>query len=664
MSFDIPSLTNEEIEAFEQSLDEAFSAKPAAFKSINSDGLDRDKERLLRMATVVSKFASTLAARHITVHVDETNQYPTEAWSDADNIWFNQAKIKDLTDPEVVAGIKGLALHEISHILLTPRAGSNIVKWAKQNDYMRAFNALEDQRIETFMTHRFSNVDDWLVSTVAKYLLNEPAAIPVAFVLTHGRKYLPQELRDMLQSQYASQEDVAELSRIIDNYTVLNLSDSNHIPIAQQLIGRYHELVIATTNPDTPKRGWDGIPDPNGHDKTPNMLKSSEKSKPMNKAGQDTIIKKVLAKRAAQSQQPSSGDQEIEEYEPTDEQGKDGKDGKRGDGYAKQGDNGDNPITDGEDVIGGTAGNGGESDVDDVREVIQRTLNKSIQNLREDLKNTIKQFSGDVELTGKSIPVPPKSYIHNQPVSPEVVNASRSFSKELALIKADYDPGWNRRVEQGRLNVQRYVTGCDVDEAFDEWDMGREDAVDIECVVLLDTSGSMSWTINEAYDSMWAIKRGMDKVGAATTVLTFASDAKILYNANEQASHMKRYGGVGGGTSPDWAMKHARNIFAESTRAIKILITITDGEWWGTDTDDNIKLLRSSGVVTALAFVDDAEHNASRYPEVEYYQQQLLDVKTINSHGAEVTHKVNNASDLFELARKLVRVGIVRNLGI
>jgi hypothetical protein len=161
---------------------------------------------------------------------------------------------------------------------------------------------------------------------------------------------------------------------------------------------------------------------------------------------------------------------------------------------------------------------------------------------------------------------------------------------------------------------------------------------------------------------MWAIKRGMDKVGAATTVVTFDTDATVLYSSSEYAKHTKRYAGVGGGTNPNWAMRYARNLFAESQRSIKILIVITDGDWYGNEADDNIKLLRSSGVITSVAFVDDREYHAKARPDIEWYQERLKETITINSHGAEIAHKVNTAADLFELARKLVRVGITRNL--
>lgn len=668
---------------FAEALDELMPAS-LQYNFNNQLEIDKDSERLMRLTSVIGKFATTLTGRPIAVHIADNNvgdaTYNTEAWSDAENIWFNKNMIKDLSDPEVVAAIKGLALHEVSHIMLTPRSGSNLVKWAKQNDYMRAFNALEDQRIETFMAAKFSSVGAWLTSAVAKYLLANPTTHSTAYVMTHGRRYLPADLRNMIQGAYSIQDDTAELADIIDNYTVLNLSDSAHIPVAMQLIERYHNLVSKLGQEKQQQEmeqhgysrsgsGWKTVQDINGHQHRPeNLLKSSEKSKPMNKAGQDKIVDKVLKQRQ-QENQNGSGTDEGEEYEKP----------EAPDGCGPEGGSGDKPDGDGEGEgqsgAGGAdgdtpverprgAGTGGEATMDELTNLLQRTLNKSIQSIRQDVADTIKQLNGEVVLTGKSIPVPSRKHFRNEPVAPAVINASRSFTKELELIKADYDPGWNRKVEAGKLNVERYMMGkTDLDECFDEWDMGREDAIDIECVVVLDISGSMGWTINEAYDSMWAIKRGMDKVGASTTVVTFGSQAEILYNANELASHTKRYGGTGGGTEPEHAIKYARNIFADSNRAVKIMIVITDGMWWNAkETEDTIRILRSSGVVTALAYIDDRQHNVDQHPENEYVKEALTKPLTIDGHGCEVIHTVNTAADLFELSRKMVKVGIIRNL--
>jgi hypothetical protein len=625
-----------------------------SFSVINEQQQNKDSERLARMANVISKFASTLTLRKVHVDIDTDNTFPTEAWSDAETITFNASRLKNLDTIEGIAGIKGLGLHEISHVLLTPRMGSNIRKWVNANNYQRAFNALEDQRIETFMTHKFSNVNEWLTITISQFLLNNPKAYHLLFPVLAGRKYLPADLLRALRHSYQDQVNVPELSDLIDQYTVLNLSDSSHIPIAMKIIERYHELVNVGIPPESAYQpgGFNKIPDPHGHDcRKDNELKSSEKSKPMNKAGQDKIIERVLNKR---SQQPQpSGDEEGEQYDPVESSDGQGE----GEGNPKPD---EKPNQDGGENEGRGAGQGNGLHDYDIQEHAQRALDNSMAKMRHDLINTVKQFNGEAELSSKTVKIPPRPMrVYDQTVDAKVVAGARSFARELELIKADHDPGWIRKVDLGKLNVQRYATGAEFDEAFDQWDLGREDAVDIEAVVLLDNSPSMSWTINEAYDSMWAIKRALDKINASTTVLTFSDTHEVLYSSAERASNKKRYAGTGGGTEPYDALRYAKYVLAESSKAIKIIIAITDGQWYDGDKSNTVlRELRRSGVITALAYVDDRQYNAERWGNPDAPLPKL----TIDAHGCEVVEKVNNASELFGLAKKLVKAGVSRNL--
>jgi hypothetical protein len=90
-------------------------------------------------------------------------------------------------------------------------------------------------------------------------------------------------------------------------------------------------------------------------------------------------------------------------------------------------------------------------------------------------------------------------------------------------------------------------------------------------------------------------------------------------------------------------------VLANTTRAIKLLITITDGEW-DTDTlekcDNLIQELRDGGVLTSLAWL--SSYN--------------IDLTQKNTHNAEIVSHVRNTSDLFNLGRSIVEVGILRQL--
>jgi hypothetical protein len=269
----------------------------------------------------------------------------------------------------------------------------------------------------------------------------------------------------------------------------------------------------------------------------------------------------------------------------------------------------------------------------------------------KEIASIIKQYAGETDLQSKQIAQPPRTQRTNmRAVSSKAIEASKSFANELARLKADYDPGWNRKVSQGKLNVQAYGAGADIEECFDEWDMGREDAVDIECVILLDVSPSMGDNIDSAYESMWAMKRALDKVGASTSVVAFSHEAHMLYTADERAGTTMKHAGLGGGTAPLESLKYAKYLLANSSRAVKIAISITDGAWSETDECDKLlRELRRGGVITALAFVESSGG-------------WWGGGSVIDSHGCEVAVNVTDTSDLFTLGKHMVKTGVARNL--
>jgi hypothetical protein len=650
------------------------------FKVDNNNVIDRQDELKERMAQVVSKFASALTARQINVSVsnDTSRDFyespkDTVAKSDAENIIFNPKNIGDLNDPDVALQLRGVSLHEIGRILLTPRAGSNLVKWVRGNDYEQAFNALENQRTEVFLSAKYSNVRHWFTAAVAKYLIDNPTELGMLFPLIDGRTYLPLELRQALRKAFVLPELVTELSDIINRYTVLNLADSAQIPTAMQLIKEYHNLIDQAfadpaKNPPygNPHSGWQEMPNMN-EDGKGSIIKSSEKSKPMNKAGQDRIIEKILKERDKEFKE-SDGDEEGEEYdkpEPGDQPGDQPGDkpgDKPGDGDG-DGDGDSDKPSDGDSDKPGNQSIGGKPKpgmVNNVTNLARKHLTNIKNVLRDDINDMVANFNGETTLSSKHQPTPVRSHYERQtPVPTEVVQQVKSFVNQLELIRAEHDPGWERKVNGGKLNLYRYATGGAVDEVFDRWDEGREDVVDIETVILLDNSGSMNWTIESAHDSMWAIKRAMDKIGASTTVLTFADDARMLYSADQKAKVTKTFVGTAGGTSPKQALDYAKYIFANSERAIKILIVITDGVWYNAKEQDQIiHRLRKAGVITALGFVDESR----QWDEERRKAWGYSDTMTIDGHNAEIVVPLVDGNSLLTLAKALVKVGIRRNL--
>lgn len=621
---------NEDEFTYEPIIEDIPEAPPSMVMLDTIASWDPNHARLARMTQVISKFAGTLTLRPIGVELAKPDQYgdhnkDAPAWSDSENIWFNENLIGDLTEATTVASLKGLSLHEIAHILMTPRNGSNLAKEVQREGLWKAFNALEDQRIEMAMTKKYGNVADWFIATFAKFIADDPTQHSFAFVIAHGRKYLPQNLRTALKNMYENQNDVAELSSLIDAYIVLNLNDPSNYPTALTIIRRYNELVNLGLSETTEQPwgtqttdGWSRIKDPNGHhDRKHGEWKSNKKSKPLSKSEQERLTAKIadeVAKQKAQEAQASQpGDQNGE---PT-----------------------------------GVPGSGASGpDTEAMTDLANKIVDGVLSRKAKDIANTVKQFSGETDLRAKGkINLTRGNYEVIAP-SPDAISRVRSFARELEQLKADFDPGWNRRVDQGRLNIQRYMDGSELDECFDEWDNGRDDAIDIEAVIILDTSGSMCDVSKDAYEAMWVMKRALDKVNATTTVVEFSSWTNIVYAGDERATSKMRNARSWGGTDPQDAVRYARNVLAESDRAIKVFIAITDGEWYyGNQQDESDKIildLRRSGVITALAFLQTST----------YVNQN------INTHNCEVAADLRDVKSIFTLARNIVRAGVKRNL--
>lgn len=591
---------------------------------LNNDLLDRNRERKIRLTQIAGKFGTTLALKPVFAHlVDDAPFGDTPAWSDSENIYFSAPKLGDVTDENVVISVKGLTLHEISHIMWTPRSGSNLAKYVQKEKLFPAFNALEDQRIEMAMVTKFPMTKDWLTAMIAQHLLSNPDQVQMSMPLLHGRKYLPKEIRQVVSDSYVKQSNVSKIAALIDEYVSMNLADTRNYPRAQVIIKEYYDLVYEGTSdgkePDNWNNGWNRTQDPNGHKHrgSDKLEYKSSSNKPMGTDEQAKVMNKV-------KEQVNRDESERND------------DAKKTESNTSSGN--------------GTAFGGKSGLLDALSDVITNVK----KTYAKDIAKTIAQYNGEAALSGRALPPLPKAEWHNDTPTPESVSAVRSFARELELIKSDYDPGWNRKTEQGKLNIYQYVTGADLEECFDEWDMGRDDAVDIECVVLLDTSSSMSRQARGAFESMWATKRALDKIGASTTVLTFDAKSHTLYSSDEKATNKLRTIFLGGSTEPLSALVQAKSILANSSRSIKIMFTITDGQWWETNKANNlIKELRNAGVITALAWVyDDHSWMGSETPAPT----------TIDSHGCEVAMAVSDSSQLYHIARGMVEVGIKRNL--
>jgi hypothetical protein len=637
------------------------------------------RDRLLRLAQVFQRANSVIALRPIKVHiVNDENGAP--AWSGANDVFFNEAKINDKFDSETLLSIQGLDFHELAHVRYTPRNGSELCLWVIENNYWKAFNALEDQRIETLMVGRFPSTVNWLTATVAQFILNTPEAIEHAYPLLRGRRYLPLEIRQLARKHYAKQENIVALAEVIDEYRLLLFPDDTER--AKELIARFAELIQG-----------DNLADPNGHESRPFHGHESSDSRPAPKREQERDRKnaekqeKELDKEDTQSSSADSDDSDSDDDSQSNSSADNSADDSdtdsdsNGNGAGDSDDDSDDDSDSKEDSNSSSdfgnvtvaedsdddsefddsyeadnlsrhAGAGGKSKTANSQEVTD-TMEEIIQSVTEELMDNLNKLS--MQVVGKplmgtvSAESVSRADYRSVPATADLVTVQRSFARELERLKANYDPSWLTEQRSGKLNAKRYMQGASVRTLFDKWQSGRDDVTAIEAVILLDRSSSMQGhNAKEAYKSLWAIKRSLDKVHASTTVYTFDSHTHLLYSADEKADTTIRDSGASGTTQPEVAILNAQNILATTDKPIRILFMITDGAWGGDKAEESVRRMKEAGVLTCQALL---------YPQ-EVSKEGLERCR----HNFEIIKRIGEAKDILSLGQSLVRTAIARRL--
>lgn len=568
-----------------------------------------------RLAGVFNKFGRSLTLRPIQVNVKCYNplhtSYDAPAWSTDDTVVLTHSSASgSVIAYDNVVRLKGLMLHELSHLLFTPRSRSKLSQWVKQNQFWNEFNILEDNRIENMMIAKMSGIKPWLVYAVTKELLETDSGTEL-LPIVWGRKYLPNNIRTSALNMWPH-DNGHRIAEIVDEYNLLNLADTSKQDDAKRLIRALYTELNSTSRSVSLS-----------HSRlTQTAPESSKDSQPETKAQQEKLLQDVADQQATPTPNTDDGD--------TPEQ---------------------------------------------VKSMLEQSLEEAEQDVIEDAKSTIQsvrdpgaeisQTSGDEDTAERRTVSTLRDWqVKNEPVLPESVVAANKFARELTELRALHDPGWVRKTDQGKLNVMQFMQDADFDEMFDQWSDGNQDVTDIECVILLDNSGSMRDMIDPAYNAMWSVKRALDSINASTTVIQFGYYGEVLYSPERKAGitmRTSRYTG-GGGTAPFYSLRKAQEILTESSRAIKMLLVITDGAWSSPlACEQTIASMRMAGVLTGLVFLapdTDVEH----FPFWWYQKDEDGNYK-IDGHKCEVVVHVNEPLKIVDVAKRLTKLSQKRILG-
>lgn len=549
----------------------------------------------------------------LTVSVVSDPNMDTNAMSNGRDIIFNANLINDISNDNIMH-LHGLNFHEVAHVLYSPRAGSDLVRFIKENKYERAVSILEEARAETLLVTKYPTTKLFLEASSMEYLVANEEEMGTQFPVITGRTYLPLEVRQAVADKFIEKygADIAvKLHDLIHAYRTLAFP--RDFDKAKELIARMAQIV-----------GLDDTQCP-----FPNPIE-----------GHGSMPTKGRPKGKQEQEQTQSKRADKEKDEPKEDLGKDSNVG-----------------------IGGEGETIGSRDFTAEDKSIAKIINDRLSEIKADehVKRTLQETrkailnSDEVRSAIKTC-----NYLTVAP-KPVAQGVSRRFAQELERIVRDNDPSWDRFNSRGKLNITRTMNP-DVNAIrthFDTWDLGNPNT-DIEAVILTDHSGSMGYMSQRVAESAWIVKRGIEHIEGNVTVFTFDDTSKLVYDKSEKAkANEVRFLWASGSTNPIRALVEAERILTMSKKSIKILFVVTDGEWdKQIECDSIIKSLNDKGVITCMVFIgnykyykDMLEQSRSNSEYAPHYRETIAKLR----HGAQIFRAVADDKGMLEVAQDLVR---------
>jgi hypothetical protein len=624
---------------------------------------EKAQVRALRLGTLARVYQG--ADRILTgdpLVVNVVNDGPAPAWSDGASITLNAQYITEL-DMETLTQVTGLNYHELAHHLYTPRKGTDLVQEVIQKDLFQAFNILEDQRIDTLLCARYPSIMPFLEATVLRFLADKPEEAIGNYVVVRGRRYLPVEVRQGFRDIFFDPSLIPAIIRIVDEYRLLAFP--RDYKRAAVLIQEFFDEVLSKM--PIPNSGGisqcghrspivKGRPEPgkmqeydssrakgSGTAEAPYVPKTALEKQVADEAMKEANIMENAPGNLQHKPGDEDSDEEVEDKSLTVDEALE----KRESGV----------------YTAPAVGKGHVDSVGGIPDDLQATLHNALEAVydRKDVILDVKRkqrivIGGDSkhEETGKS----GKFDLTDVPSAALVMY--RKFAQELQKLRDDAEPFWVKETPTGRINIPRMSRGCDIDKAFDQW-TEQDDSTDVEAVICIDRSGSMSSGRNDQIASIacWTIKRAFEHIDCPVTVYAFDDKTEIAYTKQEKAAKTQFkfiYGN--GGTEPYESLVLAEKTLMASTKTNKMLFIITDGVFNTQKNDELIARIGKRGILTSLVLImrdkeyqDALETNKRVVAEGGTPRWELR-------HGAEVFGQVNTAQDLLIVAKGIVQGAI------
>jgi Mg-chelatase subunit ChlD len=578
--------------------------------------------RLMRLGRELRLTDQILSIDLDTLSIVEDGPAPGWTTLDGDHVSFALSKMPFPKGASEVAVWLGTNAHELGHVLFSPRRYSPLMQRVIDGDgfmpgLAKLHNILEDQRQERLILGRFSPWRAYLIAALGHHIVVNDSS---AWLLLCGRTWLPETIRVQAKARFVvayNQTIADEVAVIVGEYQRLTDPGVVECDDAWDLLERLYNLLPAM--PSLPSGGCTvmtgGTPDTG-----------------------DVEGDAPPTADEAEGEGNGQGDGEDQESNGQDE-GEAGKESSP--------DTGNDETSDGGGVGNTTAQP--PLSTEDVRKTLQQAAGKQLEKdeaTKQDMDGVLDALrngrgAGD-DIDGAA----PMGKFE------EVTGKARLLHHEvgdaLLDLKDASEPGWNRRTDSGRLKVSRVLNPHIGPEGwFDRYQPGQMDSSELEMVLLLDVSGSMSGYTHSLSEATWAIRQSVDDLEGKCTVLTYCSGPhRVLSKPSDRPDGRMFSLTAWGGTDPKSALEEAYNILVESQMRNRLCVILTDGCWWEPSwTASNkrtpnqmIEAINQAGITTVIALLGGSTGD--------------------EQHGCQFAAKIDNPIELARLFRRVAAAKI------
>lgn len=513
----------------------------------------------------------------------------------------------EATIKKTIAILKGATYHEVAHCLWTKDwktyshpEGFDFV------EHFRAWNLLEDGRIETLLIEKSPVIRNYLLPLLYEVVLskndkgwaNTVDGAPFLIV----RSYLPKGIqRAVINSCRADGRDMnilADMHRVSTAYQQASGWDEqiDHVIEFHNLLARWNEGRIDD-------HGNGGDPDPHGdHTHTDGDSNPGGTPEPVFKRvsepqdgdwNRDEI---VSAPAPATPDDKSDDDKSDDESDESQGSGQDdtesGDDPKsaqsdanstKGDSSAdkdSESENGDSQsqTTPARDGRAGTGEGGNATRETTVRDTIEEEFANSINEAvtSHELNEVVSQYH---KALSRGLQ---KGTDNTTDITvPDLINTANNITlgmiNALDTVVVTPDPSWKYHMDDGAiLDLEAFVNRDIGDDSY--WvdkDGTGERGHDLAVSLLLDCSASMGHLFTELGIVGYAIRKACDHFNIPCTTVLFGSDSELLWDADDEPRLITMPNL--GGTNIGGALLDVGNHRQGKTR--HLVVILTDGEW-------------------------------------------------------------------------------------